>query len=855
MAAGSHRLRSRAQVRTRHRSRLGRAGAGRARGVRAGAGGARPRDRTRPGGRRAGIPARARQAGQPASRRPADRLRRRLRNAGRRHRRRARARRCAVAGRGAAPGRRAAALRSAMQEPGARDQKPGDQDAPRVPCRSAGERPAAAARLRDHAAQGHVCGAGVGDGRVVRRAREGVRSAVPAAPGPRDSGGDAAGDPGPGWRRDDSAVPARGAWPAARPALRHVRLQRRARNRGRSPEPGAPGGRPREGGHAGGGGRDRRAAVGRLDERAAGRQPRRRAGRLAVARTAGATVPGTRLLPGLGPAPGAARQPLRGHIRVLPGRHGGRLRPAAGERRSLRIGPGGTSHGPRPLRLPVPRPRHRLLPGSAMTGSVASAPGDIDLIIRANRAVTPAGVIPGEVGVRKGVIAYAAEFDAGTAAPREQRSAGSHGTAGPVIPPNQVLDSPEYVTLPDDEVLMPGLVDTHVHVNEPGRTTWEGFATATAAAAAGGVTTIIDMPLNSIPPTTDVAALAAKRQAAAGQCAVDVGFWGGAIPGNAEDRAGLHEAGVFGFKCFLIDSGVPEFPPLGDDGLAAAMSQVAGLGSLLIVHAEDAGVIAAAPPASGSGYGGFLRSRPPAAEVSAIIRVIRLAAATGPRVHVLHLSSADPVPLLTAARDYGAQITAETCPHYLTLAAEQVGAGQTEFKCCPPIRETANRERFWTALESGAIDCVVSDHSPCPPELKDPANGDFGVAWGGISSVQLGLPVIWTHARERGFSLADVVRWMSASPARLAGLATKGAIAQGHDADLVAFAPDEDFVVVPDRLLTRHKLTPYAGAELTGVVRRTWLRGVPVTPSRADARPAGRLLVPSSPPSATKMNP
>src|SRR5215472_3211076 len=728
MAAGSHRLRSRAQVRTRHRSRLGRAGAGRARGVRAGAGGARPRDRTRPGGRRAGIPARARQAGQPASRRPADRLRRRLRNAGRGHRRRARARRCAVAGRGAAPGRRAAALRSAMQEPGARDQKPGDQDAPRVPCRSAGERPAAAARLRDHAAQGHVCGAGVGDGRVVRRAREGVRSAVPAAPGLRDSGGDAAGDPGPGWRRDDSAVPARGAWPAARPALRHVRLQRRARNRGRSPEPGAPGGRPREGGHAGGGGRDRRAAVGRLDERAAGRQPRRRAGRLAVARTAGATVPGTRLLPGLGPAPGAARQPLRGHIRVLPGRHGGRLRPAAGERRSLRIGPGGTSHGPRPRRLPVPRPRlrchhrsrahrphrphsrrppprppprHRLLPGSAMTGSVTAAPGEIDLIIRANRAVTPAGVIPAEVGVRKGVIAYAAELDAGTAAPGEQRSAGSHGTAGTVIPPNQVLDSPEYVTLPDDEVLMPGLVDTHVHVNEPGRTTWEGFATATAAAAAGGVTTIIDMPLNSIPPTTDVAALAAKRQAAAGQCAVDVGFWGGAIPGNAEDRAGLHEAGVFGFKCFLIDSGVPEFPPLRDNGLALAMSQIAELGSLLVVHAEDAGLISAAPP--GLDYDGFLRSRPAAAEVAAVIRVIRLAAATRARVHVLHLSSADPVPLLASARGYGVQVTAETCPHYLALAAEQIGAGRTEFKCCPPIRETRNRDQLWAAVESAAI--------------------------------------------------------------------------------------------------------------------------------------------------------
>jgi allantoinase len=402
----------------------------------------------------------------------------------------------------------------------------------------------------------------------------------------------------------------------------------------------------------------------------------------------------------------------------------------------------------------------------------------------------------------------------------------------------QVGGAGEVVVLGDDEVLLPGLVDSHVHVNEPGRTDWEGFATATRAAAAGGITTIIDMPLNSIPPTTDAAALRAKREAAAGQVHVDVGFWGGAVPGNSGQLPGLHGAGAFGFKVFLVDSGVPEFPPLDDAGLGGVMRQAAGLGSVVIVHAEDAAAIGSAPEAGGPGYGAFLRSRPAAAEVTAIARVIDLARRTGARAHVLHLSAADATGMLADARRSGVRVTAETCPHYLALAAEDVPDGATQFKCCPPIRERANRERLWEALRGGIIDCVVSDHSPCPPALKLAGGGDFGAAWGGIASVQVALPVVWTQARARGHTLDDVARWMAAGPARLAGLAGKGRIAPGMDADLVAFAPEDTFIVRPDRLYHRHRLTPYAGQRLHGVVRRTWLRGAPVT----GERPAGRLL-------------
>jgi allantoinase len=393
-----------------------------------------------------------------------------------------------------------------------------------------------------------------------------------------------------------------------------------------------------------------------------------------------------------------------------------------------------------------------------------------------------------------------------------------------------------------DAVLLPGLVDTHVHVNEPGRTHWEGFATATRAAAAGGVTTLLDMPLNSLPPTLDAAALAVKRATAAGQVHVDVGFWGGVVPGNLGDDAalvGLHTAGVFGFKCFLADSGVAEFPPLDGAGLLRAAEVVAALDALLIVHAEDAAVLAVAPPA-GPGYPAFLASRPVAAELAAVEAVLEAARRTGARVHVLHLSAAAALPALAAARAEGVPVTVETCPHYLTLDSAAVPPGATEFKCCPPVRDAANCDALWAGLRSGVIDAVVSDHSPSPPELKRPPGaevGDFATAWGGVSSLQLGLPAVWTAARSRGIGWGEVLRWMSAGPARLAGLGDKGGIVAGAAADLVEFAPEEEFTVVGSDLAHRHPITPYAGRRLTGVVRRTWLRGA-VT----GGAPAGRLL-------------
>jgi allantoinase len=442
----------------------------------------------------------------------------------------------------------------------------------------------------------------------------------------------------------------------------------------------------------------------------------------------------------------------------------------------------------------------------------------LDLTIRARRIVVRDGERSGAVVVRDGVIADLLD----------QAAAASYQPTGAVI------------DVPDDCVLMPGLVDSHIHVNEPGRTEWEGFATATAAAAAGGVTTIVDMPLNSIPPTVDVAALEVKRAAAAGQAAVDVAFWGGAVPGNLDDLEPLHEAGVVGFKCFLLPSGVDEFPPLDGDQLRAAMRRIASFGGLLIAHAEDGGLIDASSHDIGTTYESFLASRPPAAETTAIEHLLQATRETGCRTHIVHLSAASAVPEVVAAKAEGLPLTVETCPHYLTLAAERIPDGATQFKCCPPIREESNRELLWAALTGGIIDCVVSDHSPCPVSMKRLDVGDFGLAWGGVASVQLALPAMWTEASARGLSLGDICRWMGTGSADLVGLTGRGAIAPGYRADLVVFAPDDTFVVDPSTLRHRNPVTAYGGRTLRGVVRQTLLAGVPIEPGT----PRGELIHP-----------
>lgn len=452
-------------------------------------------------------------------------------------------------------------------------------------------------------------------------------------------------------------------------------------------------------------------------------------------------------------------------------------------------------------------------PHAQSTTGDPGAHESLDLVIRAERVLLPDGWSAAEVGVRDGIIAAVADLGSG-------------------------LAGAEIIDIPADQVLLPGLVDSHVHVNDPGRTEWEGFGAATRAAAAGGVTTIVDMPLNSLPPTVDVEALETKREAAGPAAFVDVGFWGGAIPGNSEHLVPLHRQGVYGFKSFLADSGVEEFPPLTAEELERDMAILAEVDSVMIVHAEASGVLEAAPQAQGREYSSFLSSRPQEAEDEAIRTVIEAARRTGCRAHILHLSSAAALKEIAAAREDGVRLTVETCPHYLVLAAEDIPGGATTFKCCPPIREESNRTALWEGLRSGIIDCVVSDHSPSTAELKLLDSGDFGAAWGGISSLQLGLSLLWTEARQQGVDLAEVVGWMSEAPARVAGVEGKGRIAAGASADFAVFDPECRWEVRAEDLWHRNPITAYEAREVLGKVEQTILRG-----QRVDfTNPHGQLL-------------
>ncbi|KAI9323855.1 hypothetical protein BX666DRAFT_1847091 [Dichotomocladium elegans] len=408
------------------------------------------------------------------------------------------------------------------------------------------------------------------------------------------------------------------------------------------------------------------------------------------------------------------------------------------------------------------------------------------------------------------------------------------------------------------QVLIPGLVDAHVHLNEPGRTDWEGFETGTKAAAAGGIATVIDMPLNAIPPTTTVVNLDAKLRAAKQQCHVDVGFWGGVVPDNAEDLPGLMARGVCGFKCFLIESGVDEFPCVNEAQVRLAMDKLAGTEKILLFHAEmEESTHASSAKGCSTGnpraYSSFLNSRPEQLETHAVDMIIRLtreyAQKGNPvKTHIVHLSAASALPAIRAAKAEGLPLTVETCFHYLNFSAEAIQDGATHYKCCPPIRDAANRERLWMALMDGTIDYVVSDHSPCTAQLKKIEIGDFGQAWGGIASVQFGLPVLWSEGRTRGVTIQQLVCWLSERPAVRTGLGKKkGRIAPGFDADFCIWRPEAPFEIKTEEVYFKNKLSPYIGYTLYGVVDRTLLRGITIfdrdRPCRFASKPQGQAVM------------
>jgi allantoinase len=428
-----------------------------------------------------------------------------------------------------------------------------------------------------------------------------------------------------------------------------------------------------------------------------------------------------------------------------------------------------------------------------------------------HRVVTPDGIRPGAVLVRGGIIEA-------------------------FVPANQIPANKEIQDF-GESVILPGLVDSHVHINDPGRTDWEGFETATRAAAAGGYTTLVDMPLNCLPATTTVSALNAKRQAAQHRCWVDWGAWGGVVSDNQAEIESLAAAGVLGFKCFLIHPGIEGFTMVTEAELRAALPHVAGTGLPLLVHAELLGPVDEATrrlqnqnkAADWTRYSTYLQSRPEEAELSAIRLLLSLCREYKFRLHIVHLSASAALGELCAARAEGLSVSVETCPHYLHFCAEEISDGATLCKCAPPIRSRENREKLWQGLKHGIIDLVATDHSPCPPAMKRLEERNFNTAWGGIASLSVALPVMWTEASRRGFTLSDLSRWMAEQPARLAGCSSsKGRIAAGCDADFVVFDPEAEFIVTEDRLHYRYPISPYMGERLQGVVKATYLRGQPV---------------------------
>ncbi|KAK9369578.1 hypothetical protein V1509DRAFT_619892 [Lipomyces kononenkoae] len=419
-----------------------------------------------------------------------------------------------------------------------------------------------------------------------------------------------------------------------------------------------------------------------------------------------------------------------------------------------------------------------------------------------------------------------------------------------------IVNSSENITYYDysNKTLLPGLVDSHVHLNEPGRTEWEGFETGTKAAAAGGVTTVIDMPLNAIPPTTTVENFQPKLAAATTQAWVDVGFWGGVIPGNDKDLVPLVDNGVRGFKCFMIESGVDEFPAVEPADITKAMDVLKEQPSVFMFHAEmiplegEAKVADSAPPTA---YSSFLTSRPDSYETTAIETIVDLAQKCHGndtlKLHIVHISSSETLPILKRAQnELGINLTAETCFHYLTFTSETIPDKGTHYKCCPPIRTKANQDALWEALQAGVLQTVVSDHSPCTPALKDLECGDFFKSWGGVSGLGLGLSILWTEASRRGIGLEKVSEWTARNTAKHAGLSgRKGEIAIGCDADFVVFDPEKEFVVTEQKIHFKNKISPYKGKALKGLVEKTYLRGNCIYTVEAGVgdKPSGKLIL------------